>query len=160
MIVALPSTAGFAPTDYDRHDDYVPSVPASQSVPKQEPGVRPARAVPYDLAVTGDIDVGHGNVNLRFENAGRGAAVLQVRAGGVQSASGPWSYTVGSHAHLDATWPVRANGQAAYDLSVYGPNGFFRSFKGSADREHANLSIKSDCDPDQGITLELKNRGS
>jgi phospholipase C len=159
-IVPLPSTAGFAPTDYARHDDYVPSLPSVQSLPKQEPGLRPARPVPYDHSVTGDVDVGHGNMNLRFENAGKAAAVLQVRAGGGQSASGPWSYTVGSHAHLDETWAVRANGQAGYDLSVYGPNGFFRSFKGTVDRDHANLSLESACDPDQGITLEIKNRGA
>jgi phospholipase C len=43
-LVALPNTAAFAPPDYDNHPDYVPAVPSLQSLPKQEPGVRPARA--------------------------------------------------------------------------------------------------------------------
>ena len=86
--------------------------------------------------------------------------MLQVRPGGDQSAIGPWTYTVGSHAHLSDTWAIRGNGLSSYDLSVYGPNGFFRSFKGRVERDQANLFVKTDCDSDRGITLEIENRGS
>jgi phospholipase C len=155
-VVLLPNTDAFVPPDMDRHPDYVPAVPAVQSVPKQEPGVRPARAVPYDPSVEADIDSDKGTVGLRFENDGKSAVVFQVRSG--DGVSGPWSYTVGPNAHLSDSWAIKANGQTAYDLSVYGPNGFFRSFKGSlAHASDANLSVSSTCDSSNGITLEIKN---
>ncbi|HTQ04220.1 MAG TPA: phospholipase C, phosphocholine-specific [Polyangiaceae bacterium] len=158
-VVALPNTDAFAPTDDDRHPDYVPDVPAQQSLPKQEPGQRPARAVPYDPSVTGDADANKGTLALRFENGGQSAAVFQVRSG--DGVSGPWSYTVGAKDRLSDVWTLKANGQTAYDLSVYGPNGFYRSFKGSvAHPSDTNLEVSTVCDSDGGITLEIQNVSS
>jgi phospholipase C len=137
----------------------VPAVPADQAVPKQELGLRPARAVPYDASVESRADSNEGTLALRFANAGKSAAVLQVRSG--DGTSGPWSYTVGAKSHLSDTWTFKANGQTAYDLSVYGPNGFFRSFKGSlAHASDANLEITGTCDSEHGITLDIQNVAS
>jgi phospholipase C len=47
---SLPGTAGYAPPDRERHPDYVPTPPADPKLPHQEPGRRPTRPVPYDLA--------------------------------------------------------------------------------------------------------------
>jgi len=158
-VVALPNTDGFAPTDDARHPDYVPTVPAQQSVPKQEPGLRRARPVPYDASVESDVNANKGNVALRFANGGKSAAVLQVRSG--DGVSGPWSYTVGAQGQLADTWTFKANGQTAYDLSVYGPNGFFRSFKGNlAHASDANLEVSTRCDDGRGITLDIQNASS
>ena len=157
--VRLPVTSGYAPPDFDAHPDYVPTVPAAQDMPTQEPGIRPARAVPYDLDVVAKTDVADGTVHLRFENTGSAAAVFQVRAGDGQT--GPWTYTVGSRSHVADTWAIRASGQSTYDLSVYGPNGFFRAFRGTAGGgDKVNLDVRRvRHERHGGLALEIHNRG-
>jgi len=154
-IVALPPTAGYAPPDYDFHPDYVPTPPATQTMPTQEPGVRPARPVPYEPDCTADVDLEHGKLRLRFENTGKSAAVFQVRAG--LSANGPWTYTVEPKKHLSDTWAINGAGQTKYDYSVFGPNGFFRSFRGGNQATSASLDVKLDASDDCGVTLEIKS---
>ena len=166
-MVSLPPTAGYEPPDRDTHPDYVPALPAAamQGVPRQEPGVRPARPVPYDLNAGADVSCSTGTVRLRFVNAGRAAAVFQVRSG--VGSDGPWTYTVGPGASLADSWDPRSSGHDAYDLSVYGPNGFLRAYKGSLQPGNgagavADLDVTSsyDCAGDSGITLAIRNRGA
>ena len=155
--VSLPSTVGYAPPDHETHDDFSPSVPTQQAVPKQERGLRPARAVPYELHVSAETEIADGEVKVRFGNSGKAAAVFQVRSGNTQD--GPWTYTVGSHAHVTEVWAVRAKGQSNYDLTVYGPNGYLRAFKGSVESwSRANLSVSTDFDFDHGVTLDIRNK--
>ncbi|HSU38234.1 MAG TPA: phospholipase C, phosphocholine-specific, partial [Polyangiaceae bacterium] len=123
--VSLPNTDGYEPPDDERHLDYVPSPPASPSMPKQEPGVRPARAVPYVPSVLAAVDVERGTLSLRFENLGKSAAVFHVRP---TNGGAPATYTVGAGAHLTENYALKASGETTYDLAVHGPNGFFRSF--------------------------------
>jgi len=159
-VVALPSTIAYLPPDDTRHPDYVPVPPTDQAVPAQEPGTRPARAVPYELQVRGAVDSVAGAFDLHFANTGRAAAVFQVRSGNGQG--GPWSYTVGAGKSLADTFAVAANGQTAYDLSVYGPNGFLRAFKGSISGQgSANLQIGSSYNlAEGGIALNIRNAGT
>ncbi len=62
--VALPVTSSYVPPDDQRHDDYVPSAPPLQALPVQEPGTRPARAVPYGVNVGAVADFAAGKVTL------------------------------------------------------------------------------------------------
>jgi phospholipase C len=154
----LPSTAAYAPTDELRHPDYSPVPPSDLILPEQERGLRPARALPYELDVRSEFNVFNGSVSLHFSNTGKAAAVFQVRS--LSNQQGPWSYTVGAHRRLDANWPVRELGLDAYDLSVHGPNGFFREFRGSLEGRHAaRLNSKLSYD-EAGLTLEIENLGS
>jgi phospholipase C len=110
--------------------------------------------------VSGKTSFNSGSVEIEFANTGHRAAVFQVR-----SAIGdqiPWTYTVGPSANLSNTWAIKAAGQSRYDLSVYGPNGFMRVFKGSASGQSvANLSVDSSYDLDSNtIALNIKNTGS
>jgi len=153
----LPSTAAYVPPDNDRHPDYVPPVPALQALPAQEPGTRPARAVPYELHVRGEADFDDDTVKLHFANTGKAAAVFQVRKAG--SIDGPWTYTVGPGAHLSDVWAFPDG--SAYDLSVYGPNGFLRAFRGSLSGRHkANLTVRNRYGERGGITLDIQNHGA
>jgi len=156
--VPLPSTVAYIPPDNNRHPDYVPTPPTNQALPVQEQGTRPARAVPYEVYVHSEADFSNGTVRIHFNNSGK-AVVFQVRSG--NSSQGPWTYTVGRNEELSDSWPVTATGQTAYDLSVYGPNGFLRAFKGSiTGRGKANLEIRSIYDArHSGITLYIQNRG-
>jgi len=157
--VPLPSTLSYIPPDNNRHPDYVPTPPTEQALPAQEHGIRPARAVPYELHVHGEADFARGSFAIHFRNTGRQAAVFQVRSS--SGSSGPWTYTVGAGAEVHDTWDVAAGGETAYDLSVYGPNGFLRTFKGRiTGNHHANLQVRSSYDTWRGgIVLEIRNQG-
>jgi phospholipase C len=152
--ISLPDTDDFKPADLVRHPDEVPVPPADQRLPRQEQGVRPARAIPYTLHANGHA--GDGSVSIDFRNSGGAGAVFHVRQAG--SADDPRGYTVEPGKHLTDTWHF----ESAYDLTVHGPNGFFRSFKGGNPQgQSTNLDVTPSYDEqDYKIALELKNRGS
>ncbi|MDQ7802966.1 phospholipase C, phosphocholine-specific [Amycolatopsis sp. A133] len=120
-VPALPDTAGYLPPDRERHPDYVPAVPARTVLPKQEPGLRPARALPYDLAVEARVAA---VLDLTFVNRGRAGATFSVTSPG----GDPRTYTAGAGCSLAAALPVAGG----YDCTVHGPNGFVRQFRGGA----------------------------
>ena len=59
------------------------------------------------------------------------------------------------------SWNFESHGAVAYDLSVYGPNGFFRAYKGQSDsKTSANLQSIIVYDLVRGgITLQSQNLG-
>ncbi|MCX4165960.1 MULTISPECIES: phosphocholine-specific phospholipase C [Paraburkholderia] len=125
---SLPSTAGYVPPDQLRHPDYVPVPPAQQSVPTQEAGVRPLRALPYETFVRVAHDSGSSRLTMRFVNTGRAAVSLLVYSAG--SIYGPRTYTVEAGKRLvDYLLPFKHEG--AFDYTVYGPNSFLRRFAGT-----------------------------
>jgi phospholipase C len=136
--VHLPSTVAYIPPDNDRHSDYVPVPPTVQALPEQEPGLRPARALPYELHVRARMDLQEGVLHIYFGNSGQVAAVYQVYS--ADGESGPWTYTVAPGTELSDRWNFRSSGQTDYQLSVFGPNGFLRVFKGSTVHGRANLA--------------------
>ena len=154
-VVALPGTSAYIPPTQDRYPDYVPSVPANQALPAQEPGTRPARPVPYELNAHGAANISTGTFTLHLSNTGK-TAVFQVRSG--NGALGPWTYTVGSGESVSDTYAITAANLTGYDLSVYGPNGFFRSYRGSLAPGAANLAIRTRYHrEDNAITLSGVN---
>jgi phospholipase C len=120
-VPSLPSTAAYVPPDDARHPDYVPVPPAAGAMPSQEPGVRPARPLPYHLAA--DVAVAGGTATVKFVNRGAAGAVFHVTS--VKTAAR--SYTIGAGDKLSDTWPF-ATGE---DIRVHGPNGFYREFSGT-----------------------------
>ena len=158
-VVSLPSTDAYQPAQSDINSgttfpDYKPPVPANQALPTQEPGTRPARALPYELHVSDEVN-GDG-IQLFFHNPGKAGAVFQVRSGDGQS--GPWTYTVAAGDETSDTFA--ANG-GSYDLAVNGPNGFFRRFVGRLGSGSANLAVYAIYDPQsEGIAFSIRNLGS
>jgi phospholipase C len=122
----LPDTAAYEPPDRDRHPDYVPSPPTQQTLPVQEPGVRHARGLPYELNTEGTADFSHGAFRIDFANTGRAGVCFQVFSG--NSADLPRTYTVEAGKALFDSWTAA---QGKYDISAFGPNGFLRTFRGS-----------------------------
>jgi phospholipase C len=158
--VALPSTAAYVPPDDQRHNSYVPLPPVVQALPIQESGTRPARAVPYTLHVTAAADAAAGQVTLQFKNSGEKAAVFQVRS--ANPVQPPRSYTLRPATSLSDVWAYGAAGAGEYDLSVYGPNGFFREYAGGPLTElsaHIQSAVAYEIARD-GVTLVLINRGT
>lgn len=154
-VVPLPSTYAYQPQDKLRHLDYNPVPPVEQILPVQEAGIRPARALPYALHAHGRLNVSNGIFSIDFANTGQATAVFQVRSGNAGDI--PRSYTVEPGKHLTDTWNVIVNGATAYDLSVYGPNGFMRVFKG--DYSSANLDIRVIYEKENaGLNLVVLNK--
>ena len=147
----LPSTVDDKPEVLERQPDEVPVPPTNQSLPRQERGVKRARALPYELHVNGSV-AASGSFRLNFRNTGDQAAVFQVRTPG---ADAPRTYTVERRQHVSDDWNT-----AEYDLTVHGPNGFLRSFKGGpANEGHAELEVRATYGAaGKGITLEITNR--
>ncbi|QXQ07663.1 phospholipase C, phosphocholine-specific [Sphingosinicellaceae bacterium] len=124
----LPSTADAMARVIASSKLPAPLVPAVQSLPVQEAGQRPARALPYRLAVD-DITTKDGQPGLRldFVNDGSAAAVFGVYA--PSSGADPWFYTVGAGQRVDDRPPGLAI-KTPYAIAVHGPNGFLREFAG------------------------------
>ena len=115
-------------------------VPTQSSVivglPPQEKGIRPARALPYELHVHASVEASSSAVVLKFFNTGRKTAVFHVRSG--NPADPVRYYTVEPGKELSGTWTVASS----YSLSVYGPNGFVRYFNGSIGSGAAVLDVR------------------
>ncbi len=104
-----------------------PTPPAVQTVPVQEAGIRPARPLPYRLAVTSVI---RGTTVLTFDNHGAAGACFHVVANR-SDPPGPWFFTVEAGKTLSGTLPGPDENEGLYDLTIFGPNGFFRHLRGS-----------------------------
>jgi phospholipase C len=155
--IALPSTNAFKPTSFVFYPDYPVVPPANQALPKQEPGVRPARLLPYSLQAQGLIDASGSAFRIDFRNVGRATGVFQVHSG--SNAHLPRTYTVEPGKSLSDTWPLGAIGVANCDLTVHGPNGFLRAFKGSVQAlRKSQLDVRTDYDEKLGdMTLVVTN---
>jgi phospholipase C len=133
-------------------------------LPQQEPGLRPARPLPYDLRVDGDADAPQRKFAISFANPGQAGVCFHVRSG--NTATGPWSYTVEAGKSLHGVWDLAASA-GQYDLSVHGPNGFFRHFKGGiattaalVDVDTVHLCNWEDGDDTRSLAIALTNKGA
>lgn len=142
--VSLPDTDAYLPTDLMRQPNYTLAVPDSQQMPTQEKGVRPARALPYAPHAHGRVKALEGAFGIDFVNTGRATVVYQVRS--AKGAHAPRCYTVEPGKQLSGVWPVQALGLPAYDLEVYGPNGFYRAFKGGVALTSTRLLVRAAYD--------------
>lgn len=142
--VPLPTTDGYLPPQDELAGANVNTFEPTLNdviigVPRQEKGIRPARALPYELNVHGTVNASNSTVSLTFFNTGKATVVFQVRS--ANAADPVRNYTVEPGKQLAGTWNVASS----YDLSVYGPNGFVRYFKGSGGAGAAALDVRSSC---------------
>jgi phospholipase C len=144
----LPSVRAYKPNQSKPPPPpYHPVPPAVGSVPTQEEGIRPSRRLGYRFDVA--LDAGRDKLELAVRNRGSLGVHLQARSLTVPGA--PFSYTIGAGDDLDA---ALAN-PGTYDLSLHGPNGFFRRFAGSADTV-VGVEVHTD---DRAGTLMLRLTG-
>jgi phospholipase C len=146
----LPSTAAYKPTGQAK-PTYTPTPPAVGAVPTQEPGVRPSRRLGYRFEVA--FSARPSVLGLAVANDGALGVHLQARSLSVPGA--PYSYTIGPGSELTTTLP----NPGTYDLSLHGPNGFFRHFAGS---RATVISVESHSEPRSSrltVRLELASGG-
>ncbi|WP_322767878.1 phosphocholine-specific phospholipase C [Frankia sp. Cr1] len=156
-VAPLPDTHGYLPPDQNRHDDYVPKPPTNPALPQQEPGLRPARPLPYDLAVDGRTNAAKNRVRIDFSNYGKAGANFYVTS--TTQPDGPWTYTVEAGRALSGSWTIAPANQGAYEFSVHGPNGFFRQFIGRVGVAGAQVDARRGGD-DGELRLVLGNNGA
>ncbi|WP_432176202.1 phosphocholine-specific phospholipase C [Streptomyces sp. Tue6028] len=152
--VALPDTEGYRPPDRDRHPDYVPTPPANPALPKQERGSRPARPLKYAPLVDGAADTAAGTFTLTFGSGAKAGAAFLVTSG--NRTDGPWTYTTEAGRTVSDTWNS-AYSNGSYDLTVHGPNGFLRTFKGPGRTAGPEVTARHVGDE---VELTFSNKGS
>jgi phospholipase C len=121
---------------------------SSLLMPQQEPGVRRSCPLPYELNVDGKL------------SPDRTAFIIQFTAGekafGAASAGSPFAvraltrpgdmairdYAVAAGESVEDSWPLNEFEGGRYDLKIYGPNGFFRAFRGSSDDPQLDISFQ------------------
>jgi phospholipase C len=119
--------------------------PGTNSMPTQEPGTRPARALPYQPNAWVD--------HIEYDASGKTLLWIRMANQGAQATAwahysiyanayrtgGPWQYTVAPAGNgTDGTTTDYFNigtgyGNGQYDLTCLGPNRFLRRFQGNAD---------------------------
>jgi phospholipase C len=150
---ALPSVAGYvAETERLCGAAPAPIIARGKGVPTQEPGTRPARALPYRFAV--EPVWSNTGLALRFVNEGPVGVVF-----GVQNEVDftGWRYfTVAAYSRLEAEWPLRRDQPHA--LVVRGPNGYQRDFRGAGGGSPIEATILW-REGGNGGAVQVRNRG-
>ncbi|MEU1820022.1 phosphocholine-specific phospholipase C [Streptomyces roseifaciens] len=152
---ALPDTAAYEPPDRKRHPDYVPKPPSDPSLPRQEKGSRPARPLPYAPLVDGAATPSTGRFTLTFGGGDAAGVCFTVTSG--NRTDGPWTYTAGAGRTLSDTWNT-AYSKGVYDLSVFGPNGFLRTFRGPGKQAGPEVTARHDARTGS-VGLTMTNAG-
>lgn len=135
-------------------------------MPSQEPGVRPACSLPYELYADGTLSADRKHIQItmeaRKEVFGENASgspfnlfipVKYAKASAKDGASsydsvGYRSYAVRAGDKLVESFPIQSFENGLYHLCIHGPNGFYRECRGGQN------------DPDLQILCEYDSTGS
>ncbi|MEU8888442.1 phosphocholine-specific phospholipase C [Streptomyces sp. NPDC048442] len=154
---SLPDTDGYQPPDKQRHDSYVPKPPAAGALPKQEPGSRPSRPLRYAPYVDGTLTPSTGRFTLAMSGGTTAGAGFQVTS--ANRTDGPWTYTAEAAKEVSDTWNS-AYSKGSYDLTVHGPNGFLRTFRGTAATAGPEVKVRHSTGNGGQLVLTATNAGS
>lgn len=150
------------------HQPY--SVPAVQSMPRQEPGSRPARPVPYAFTTLSRVDALAGKLWIDFDNSGKIGAAFYVR-NNILPQLPPRRYTISAGKSVSDYWDLSANRDDRkapqqdvpdYDLLLHGPNGSHSHFRGVVPA-HGQPALEATLRYDAAagaVTLRFTNSGS
>ncbi len=128
---------------------------ASPYMPQQEKGIRPSCALPYELYADGKLNADKTAFEIKFKAGNKvwgdkavGSPFNVYAPGSYLHPNGnfepvrTWAYGLTAGDSLADSWPIHEFEDKNYHLRVYGPNGFFREFKGST----ADPDINADFD--------------
>jgi phospholipase C len=124
----LPNVSNYATVNAAQAKLPLPTAPLQPQPLFQERGFRSSRALPYVLNTTAYMD--QADISLTFANGGSQGAVFHVYDQ-LHLDRIPRRYTVEAGKSLTDVWSSSADG-GAYNLWVYAPNGFVRSFAGNS----------------------------
>ncbi|MBA4168329.1 MAG: DUF756 domain-containing protein, partial [Chitinophagaceae bacterium] len=139
---------------------------ASRFVPDQEKGIRNSNALPYEIYADGKLSADKRSFEITLKCDNRilgekaGGAPFQIYTPGLYKNEPVHvrSYAIAATDTLKDSWDIKDFDNNNYHLRVYGPNGFYREFKGgTGDPE---LSVNGDCDKSSGnLVLQINNTG-
>lgn len=147
------------------------SIQSLAAVPRQEGGVRPSCALPYELAVHGTLSgdrksfiVSFAAGRERFGDRAAGAPfhvcapALHRAANSAEFDSGrTWACAVVAGDRIEGTWPLADFADAAYHLRVHGPNGFFREFRGGGDDPALDIALETTASGDAVVVIAARD---
>ena len=134
---------------FDFANSSTPPPPAEQQLPAQEPGTRPARALPYQPDVAVEID--GTTLRLTLSNAGARPAHMVVYDWTGDTEPAPFDV-------VDEQLVEVATSGGAYDLTVTGPNRFVRDFVGTVT---SAIALSTDIPAtDQALDVAMRNDSS
>ncbi|WP_275295259.1 phospholipase C, phosphocholine-specific [Amycolatopsis sp. La24] len=150
-VPSLPGTGDYQPpADHSTPPTYHPVPPSNGSLPKQEPGTRKARALPYDLAA--DTEARDGRMYFTFANLGDAGAGFHVTSR--MRSDGPWPYTVEGRKSVTDSWHLPSGAGDWYQYSVFGPNGWLREQAGTIGGLGPEVTARHDAGY---VTVTFKN---
>ncbi|MGW1768781.1 phosphocholine-specific phospholipase C [Streptomyces sp. NPDC002073] len=131
--------------------------PQNNALPAQEPGTRPARALPYqpngnmtrlEFGAAGKITAWFDMSNLGTE--AKRAAHFSIHPHQHRNTEA-WQYTVDPGTTASDFFSIGlGSGAGKYDLSMYGPNRFLRRFIGDANKAGKALEVAARYAVEQG----------
>ncbi|HZU58927.1 MAG TPA: phospholipase C, phosphocholine-specific [Actinocrinis sp.] len=131
-----------------------PPAPGAQSMPRQDPGTRPARALPYQPTANARLSAGGTRLTLGLANGGAGSVHLQV----YQAEGSGVTMTGYDVAPRGNAGPIDLAVAGPYDVTVHGPNGFLTHFAGNTLTSGAGVEVTADVAQDGELRLTASNR--
>jgi phospholipase C len=140
-------------------------------MPQQESGVRPACALPYEMYADGklsadkrnfEISMSVGTTLFKKDTAG---VPFKVYAPGnfidksskVTEQCKSRDYAVAAGDSLSDYWAIDGFDSGTCHLKLYGPNGFFREFKGDQNNPQLEIGMRQSADGTPEITIANRN---
>jgi len=127
---------------------------SSPYLPKQEKGTRPSCAIPYELYVDGKLSADKKSFDIEFIAGNKiwgdktvGAPFNVYAPGSYKQINGKfenlrtWAYGLTAGDTLADSWAIEDFEDKNYHLRVYGPNGFYREFKGNAEDPAVHINF-------------------
>ncbi len=121
-------------------------MPVGDAMPVQEKGIRPACAIPYELYADGGLSNDKKSVEIKFS---AGKNMFAEKSSGspfyVYAYTGEnvsiRNYAAAAGDTLSDSWDIADFSGNSYHISLHGPNGFFREFKGNANDPLLSVSV-------------------
>ncbi|HTE01912.1 MAG TPA: phospholipase C, phosphocholine-specific [Mucilaginibacter sp.] len=145
---------------------------SSPYMPQQEKGISPSCALPYELYADGKLSADKKSFEIKFAAGNKvfgdkavGAPFNVYAPGKYLHQKGneqvfenvrTWAYGLTAGDSLTGNWPLQEFEDKHYHLRIYGPNGFYREFKGTAE----DPAIHIDFDYQHGLTSSNKLTGN
>ncbi|CAM4401037.1 phospholipase C [Pedobacter westerhofensis] len=153
---------------------------SSPYMAKQEPGIRPSCALPYQLYAEGKLSADKKSFEITFDNKNQvfgsktaGAPFnvyapgkyMNINKPGVLEQVRTWAYGLKAGDTISDNWPLSEFENGIYHLRAYGPNGFYREYMGDEKDPAVQVSVAYEHDGNRdglsgNIAIKLANAAS
>jgi phospholipase C len=153
----LPETDDFRERIARSNAGVANEIPDKQAPTTQMTGQRPHRALPYDVDVTIAVTPER---RLRVEMVNNGSVGATFSVHDNRDLQEPWHYTIGAGDRYASEQWHDDGPLDLYDLTLRGPNGYWRRFTGSLMPEASLADVQLVPRPAKGaVELQLGNAG-